>query len=200
MSDNSANHCDSFGISRVALAIQSLAKRPLLVGIDGLSGAGKTHLANGLQERMPDLAIVRHDDFYRPMEETARQCLNAEQGYQQYFDWQRVEQQVLHPLSLNQAASYQRYDWLKGEVTEAVAIVDTTSIVVVEGVYVTRPELRNYYDLRIWVETSAQERWRRQVARGENSREWIERWAAAESYYIDLIAPSQSAHLVVSGE
>jgi uridine kinase len=200
MNPKIGNRSDSQSITEIAHVIHASAKRPFLIGIDGQSGAGKSYLADRLHERLPHIVIIRNDDFYQPMEEAVGAILNPEQGYEQYFDWRRLEQQVLIPLSIGQSAQYRRYDWLKGEVTEAIETVDATSIVVVEGVYVTRPELRKYFDLRIWVETDAQQRWQRQVARGENSQEWIERWAAAERFYVENHRPHELAHVIVRGE
>ncbi|HEX4146573.1 MAG TPA: hypothetical protein VHY91_23935 [Pirellulales bacterium] len=41
---------------------------------------------------------------------------------------------------------------------------------------------------------------RRQIARAENSSQWIERWAAAELFYVDTFRPSHWAHAIVAGQ
>lgn len=100
--------------------------------------------------------------------------------------------------SENEPFGDSRYDWAKQELAETIE-VDPRQIVIVEGIYSTRPELRDHYDLRIWVETSQAKRMRRQIARGENTSQWIKRWAAAEMFYVDTFLPSQSAHAIVAG-
>ncbi len=168
--------------------VEAVTKRPYLIGIDGHSAAGKSTFASKLREQLTDAPVIHMDDFYRVMDEKVRSTLDSEQGYYRYFDWERLEQQVLLPLSTGDIADYQRYDWGKEELLETIE-VDPMGSVIVEGVYSTRPELRKYYDLCVWVETSESERSRRQMDRGENTSEWIERWAAAEMF--SLIANAQ---------
>jgi uridine kinase len=178
--------------------IEAVTKRPYLIGIDGRSGAGKSTWAGKLRKQLPDVLVIHKDDFYRVLYEKVRATLDSEQGYYQYFDWERLEQHVLLPLSSGDIAHYQRYDWGKEKLLETIE-VNPTSIIVVEGVYSTRPELRKYYDLCVWVETSESERLRRQKDRGENTSMWIQRWAAAEKFYVTNIRPSLSQSLIVSG-
>ena len=74
------------------------------------------------------------------------------------------------------------------------------TVLFVEGVYSSRPELREYADLVLWVTTSEEERVRRQAERGQNPSAWIQRWMAAENYYLERIRPSDSAEVVVLGD
>jgi hypothetical protein len=55
-------------------------------------------------------------------------------------------------------------------------------------------------DLRVLVETPHAVRVERQVARNENSPDWIARWAAAEQLYFDEILPRDPLDLVVVGQ
>jgi uridine kinase len=179
--------------------IKCVTQRPYLIGIDGRSGAGKSVLADRLRDHLPDLVIIHKDDFYRVMPESARAALNAEQGYRQYVDWNRLERQVLCPLSGGEHARYERYDWVRKELAETIE-VSPLQIVVVEGVGSTRPELRDYYHFRIWVETSDATRVTRQLSRTWDSLDWIRRWAAAEEFYVNNFRPQLTAHAVVAGE
>jgi uridine kinase len=78
--------------------------------------------------------------------------------------------------------------------------VPGVELLLVEGVYSSRPELREYADLVLWVTTSEEERVRRQFERRQNQGVWIKRWMAAESYYLDNIHQPGSAEVVVLGE
>ena len=185
--------------SAIVQKVKAATKRPYLIGIDGCSGAGKSVLASTIRERLSDAVVVHKDDFYRVMDRGVRAALNAEEGYYRYFDWERLEQQVLLPLSAQQTARYHRYDWGKEDLAEIIE-VGPRSVAIVEGVYSTRQELSDYYDLTLWVETSQTERLRRQLAREENTSEWIQRWAAAEAFYVRTFRRDRSAHMTVSGE
>ncbi|HEX4146572.1 MAG TPA: AAA family ATPase [Pirellulales bacterium] len=128
--------------------LNAATRRPYLVGIDGRSGAGKSVLADRICQQLTDAVVVRKDDFYRMMDEAARSSLDARQGYDRYFDWDRLRQQVLLPIAAGQTARYQRYDWTRQELAETIEVAPRR-IVIVEGVYATRLELKDFYDLRI---------------------------------------------------
>ncbi len=179
--------------------IDSVSRRhPLMVAIDGMSAAGKSTLAPVVVEELPDAELVRGDDFYRVMDNDERFTLSPEQGYDQDFDWQRLRQQVLDPLRAAEPARFQRYDWPTGQLGEW-AEARPTPVVIVEGVYISRPQLRDVFDLVVWVDTSVDARAVRQSL-GDDPPEWVARWDAAERYYIDHHQPAGTADLVVSGE
>lgn len=160
-----------------------LAPRPILVGIEGRSGAGKSTLAQRIEESLGNVTVVHKDDFYSSVPENRLAELSPSEGYEQYFEWQRLIEQVLLPLSSGMDASYQRFDWLKKIPGEWSSVAASSSVVVIEGVYSLRPELRAYYDVKVWVNTDEEIRASRLVARGENAKTWIRRWSAAEEYY-----------------
>lgn len=77
----------------------ALKKHPALVGIDGRGGSGKSTLARELAAQFDDsVAVVEGDDFYRDMSDTERIKLTPEEGYELYFDWQRLKSEVLEPI------------------------------------------------------------------------------------------------------
>ena len=169
-----------------------------IVAIDGTGGSGKTTLAAAVAGYLDGAVIVHVDDFYRPMPDREREQLDAEQGYHRYFDWERLRDQVLIPLRDGQAARYQIYDWATGQLGAWREIASGT-VVVVEGVYSTRPELVRYYHFTAYVDTPRGVCLQRVRARGENPEEWIKRWRAAEDYYLHATWPQTRAKLLVRG-
>jgi uridine kinase len=182
------------------LALIRSASAPLaLVAIDGQSAAGKSTWARMLQTKHLDATIVQTDDFYRVLDPSYRDGLDAAEGYTEYYDWQRLEAQVLGPLRSGMTARYQRYDWDTNELGDWTT-VDPVGLIIVEGCYCARPELRNYYDAIVFVVTSPVERERRQYLRNDASDDWLGRWDAAERYYLDRFDPESYADLVLSGQ
>jgi uridine kinase len=185
----------------IAAVLQRLpattADAPKLVCIEGLGGAGKTTLARALAAHRSDITLVHGDDFYGPEERDWRSW-TPRQGYERYFDHQRVERQLLRPLKAGQQARFQRYDWDNNTLADWVT-VEPQGIVLVEGVYLLRRELRSYWDLTVYVDAPRDLRQNRLHARGENDEGWIQRWAAAEDYYEQVEQPAQAADLVVNG-
>jgi uridine kinase len=182
------------------LALIRSASAPLaLVAIDGQSAAGKSTWARMLQTKHLDATIVQTDDFYRVLDPSYRDGLDAAEGYTEYYDWQRLEAQVLGPLRSGMKARYQRYDWDTNELGDWTT-VDPVGLIIVEGCYCARPELRNYYDAIVFVVTSPVERERRQYLRNDASDDWLGRWDAAERYYLDRFDPESYADLVLPGQ
>lgn len=183
----------------VTLLSQIINERhPLLLAIDGPSGAGKSTLARALARHQP-VQIVQMDDFYTVMDADLRASLTASEGVDRYFDWQRLQKQVLEPLRRGQPARYQQYDWVTDDLGSWRRI-EPSEVTLIEGVYSARPEMAEFMDLRVLVETPRDVRLARQIDRNENSRGWIRRWADAESVYFGTILPSIPVDIVVAGE
>ena len=147
------------------------------------------------QQQIPNTAIVQADDFYRVMDEHERAGLDARGGYLSYYDWQRLEAQFLLPLAQGHSAHTERYNWGENRLGEWT-VVPAEGVIVVEGLYTLRPELRAYYHVKIWVETSFPTRMGRQGERTD-PWEWVERWEAAEVFYVQQHTPQAYADIVV---
>jgi uridine kinase len=169
-----------------------------IIAIDGPGGAGKSTLAAAVAELLDDAPIVHGDDFYCPMPEHEREQLDAQQGYQRYFDWGRLRDQVLVPLRAGHRARYQCFDWAVGQLTSWHEVKPGAQVIV-EGVYSARPELSPYYHLTTYVDTPREICLQRIQARGQNPEAWIERWRAAEDYYLQTTWPQTRVKLVIRG-
>ena len=172
-----------FSIESVAHSLVQMANRRtlLLAAIDGLGGAGKSTLARELAAAT-GATIVHGDDFYRVMDQGIRAALTPEEGYRRNGDWQRWRAQLLEPLHSGTTATYQVYDWEQNVLGEWVQ-VDARGIILIEGVGSCRPELLDYYDVKIYVETPRDVCLSRLRDRNENTEAWIQRWSASEEWY-----------------
>ncbi|MFZ5827233.1 MAG: uridine kinase family protein [Bacillota bacterium] len=172
-------------------------RRTLLIGIDGGGGSGKSVLAARLSEIEAGVTVIYGDDFYLP---SARRAMADPAAVGSSFDWLRIREQVLAPLSQDLPGRYQRYDWPTDALAEWVE-VEPGAIVILEGVYTMRQELAPFYDVRIWVETPYSLRLHRGLERdGEGARhQWEAEWMPAEERYARLHRPDTAAHLVLDG-
>ncbi|WP_424889048.1 uridine kinase family protein [Streptomyces sp. XH2] len=170
-------------IHRIVAAITARAVHDTaLVALDGRAGAGKTTLATILAEHLggPQRATVIHgDDYLLPRSLPERLAMDTVAGYAGYFDWPRLRDHVLMPLSGRPPAD-------RASRPATVGTVPRGKIVIVEGVQTARPELAAYYDLRFFVDTSADLCLRRLHDRGRTPEweAWITRWRAVEEYYL----------------
>ncbi|KAB8333498.1 uridine kinase [Scytonema tolypothrichoides VB-61278] len=177
----------------------------LIVGVDGCGASGKSTLTRTLAQIEPSISVVEMDDFYLP---SAYRPSNDDvlTTYGEQYDWKRLHQQVLKPLSEEYEGRYQRYDWNLDTLAE-FHTVPTGEVVIVEGIYSTRSQLSNFYDYRIWVQCPYEIRLARGVApdeaiarKGENPREmWEKIWMPQEQRYLEAQEPHKSANLIIDG-
>jgi uridine kinase len=175
--------------------LEARSDRTRVVAVDGHSAAGKSTFAATLAHHAR-AALLRGDDFYRVMNEAERAELGPAEGVELYYDWQRLRDQVLAPLCAGSTASYRPYDWATGRLSDHVSTVSAKAIVL-EGLFVSRPELGSFVDRSILVDAPATVRRRRQMERADASDEWLERWDAAERYFFEHIRPPGTFDIVV---
>ncbi len=179
-----------------ALLNERLGATVLIVAIDGGGGAGKSTLARAISDAFAGcVSIIRCDDFYRPLD--SLEC-SPEVAYEKYFDWRRLRDEALLPLRARKTARYRRYDWSTDRLAEWIE-VKPREIVLVEGVFSMRPELRDLIDVAIFIETPRDERIRRMASRLQSDTAWMESWLAAEGWYLEHVAPHRSADLILEG-
>ncbi|WP_249709467.1 uridine kinase [Bacillus cereus] len=171
----------------------------LIIGIDGCGGAGKSTLANKIKSDFSTVTIVHMDDFYLPSakivnEHPTNKSIGAD------FDWKRLLQEVLDPISNGIEGCYKRYDWETDSLAESHT-VSANGIVIIEGVYATRQELAGMYDLKIWVNCPRETRIKRGIARdGEAARDmWENNWMVAEDMYVEIHKPHEFADFIIDG-
>ena len=176
----------------------SVAGRTTLVAIDGLTCAGKSTLAGQVADALQDAAVVGLDGFYRPLAAEERATLGPKESYDRYLDWERLIRDVLVPLSRHSRARYRRYDWVTNALAEWHEI-EPRGVVIVEGVYSTRPELRPYFSVMVYVDAPRKVRLARLLARGYADISWVDHWIAAEDWYVEHVRPARQVALVVDG-
>ncbi|WP_067935868.1 uridine kinase family protein [Alicyclobacillus kakegawensis] len=171
----------------------------LLVGIDGCGGSGKSTLAKELQHAYDNVTIVHMDDFFLPSNQRVdappkQKPIGAD------FDWKRLFNQVLEPVSQDKEGRYQRYDWEMDNLAEW-HIVPIGGIVIVEGVYSLRREISYKYDISIWVDCPREIRLSRGLERdGEKARDmWENNWMVSEDIYVKEHKPYERADFIAVG-
>ena len=175
----------------------------VLIAVDGQGGAGKTTLVAGVAIKLAAAGlrvdVVHFDDFYLPSSQRPH-GQSAEKPIGGDFDWRRLRNDVLIPLRQARPANYARYDWNTDALEERHEITPG-ALVMVEGVFSSRQELADLYDLRIWVDCSREVRLRRGIARdGEAYRDcWECDWMPSEDHYVAVHRPDKAADIVVSG-
>ena len=163
--------------------------KTLLIGIDGVGGAGKTTLAEYLKENLAGVSIVQLDDFYSP--ELNRANRN------------QVLEQVLLPLENNAEAKYQIFDWRSNALTDWHTI-KSGGIVIIEGVSALHSDFAEKYDFRIWISCSPEVGFSRGIERDkirdnvDNTDKWRNIWMPQEKEYIESQQPQLRADYILT--
>ena len=179
-------------ITTLLLEISKLSRNKdvVLIAIDGVGGAGKTTLAELLKKELKNSVIVQLDDFYSPTLQAA--------------DLLRLKEQVILPLHNYQKAKYQIYEWETDSFSDW-HILQPAGIFIFEGVYALDKIIRDYYDLKIWVDYPADLGLKRGVTRDimrdgvDNTDKWKNIWMPLEEKYKNEQEPNKSADYVIDG-
>ncbi len=148
-------------IAEVADAVLTTpATRFRRVGIDGIDGAGKTCFADELAEELKGRGtpVVRAsvDGFRNPARTRHRRGRHSPTGfYQDSYDYGRLIRLLLDPFGPEGSGSYVRevYDWRRErEVARAPELAEPGSVLVVDGIFVHRDELVQFWDYSVWLE------------------------------------------------
>jgi uridine kinase len=187
-------------ITQIRKQVQQLlrSRQRVTIGIDGCGAAGKSTFARELLETFQNAVIVSMDDFYLPSQERNQLSVNKPIGWQ--FDWQRLEREVLRPLTQGSKATYQRYNWDSDRLAEWCAI-DEGKIVIIEGVYALRRELAMYYSLRIWIDCPRELRLKRGLDRDGEQNVWETTTVSAGIDYTFTISnvPIKPGTVIIGG-
>jgi uridine kinase len=150
-----------------------MTQRPLVIGIAGGSGSGKTTVAQRVASALPSSSVImiEHDAYYRD-----RIDLSYDERCQLNYD---------HPESLETSLLVTQLEALKGGASVALPIydfknhrrsektreVEATPVIILEGILVFVEEsIRELLDIKIYVDTDADIRAFRRIRRDIEKR------------------------------
>ncbi|MCO1654719.1 AAA family ATPase [Pseudonocardia humida] len=174
------------GFGEVAAGVRAAQARcggTRLVCVDGLSGAGKTALAQRLAAALDGPPVLHMDDLY--------------DGWDGLSEGVRRLRALVEGLVGGGPARYHRYDWHAGAYGAEVDL-GRPDVLVVEGV--GAGSVAERASLVLWLEAPETVRYRRSMARdGETYRPYWEAWASQERAHFAGTGTAARADLVVDG-
>jgi uridine kinase len=175
-----------------------LRGRPLVIGIGGGSGSGKTTIARAVVSGLSGVALIQHDSYYRHQPHlnfSDRTRVNYD-----HPDSLETELLIRHLRSLKEGEPVARptYDFtlhLRAEETERV---DPAPVLIVDGILVLADaELRAELDLKIYVDTDPDIRLARRLRRdmeerGRHPASVIEQYlTTVRPMHLEFVEPSK---------
>ena len=147
-------------------------KNIMIIGIAGGTGSGKTTLAENIARAFGDrVAIIAHDSYYRAQSDKSYE----ERCTQNYDHPDAFETDLLcrhlEALADGKAVDIPVYDYTVHNRSDKTERREPRAVVILEGILIfSDPELRDRMDLKIFVDTDADERILRRITRDTQSR------------------------------
>jgi len=179
---------------------------PVLIAIDGGSGAGKTTITSIIQEWF-NATVIHLDDFYSAdIPYRKWQDFSITERFDNVFRWEDLKRDVLIPLKSGVAAKYYAFNFDSGrpdgtfDMKEEPTLLKSADVLILEGAYSASPHLDDLLDLKILVDVPVEERHYRLNSRESEDFliDWHEIWDEVEQYYFGEVRPNETFNLVVT--
>jgi len=186
---------------------------PLRIGIDGVDASGKTTLADSLSEylRANGLDIIRAsiDGFHNPKSIRYQKGRNSPEGYyKDSFNNQAIIDNLLAPLGERGNLIYKTVIFDFRTDTEVVVQHQTAgkdSILIMDGVFLFRPELVGYWDIKIFIDADFEITVRRAIKRDgyylgskqEILEKYNRRYVPGQLLYFREAHPREKADIII---
>jgi len=173
---------------------------PLVIGIAGGSGSGKTTVAQAILQRVgpSQIAYLQHDSYYKDLT-----GLPPAQRMEANFDHPNsleTELLIQHIESLREGkpAEVPIYDFATHSRTAQTFTVQPRRVILVEGILIfAEPELRALFDVKLFVDTDSDLRFIRRLyrditERGRTTESVIKQYqSTVRPMHLEFVEPSK---------
>ena len=185
---------------------------PLRVAIDGVDGVGKTTLANELVDplRRRGRPVIRAsiDGFHNPRSARYRLGRSSPEGYyQNSFDHDAVITSLLQPLGPGGSLRYRQAVFnyrIDSAVDSPNELAPSSAILLFDGVFLHRPELRPYWDFSLFLDAPFEVTIARCAGRDGGSPDVHapenHRYVEGQRLYLRECEPARLATIVIRNE
>jgi len=200
-------------INRLATYVAQLGPKggPIIVGVTGIDASGKTSMATSLEEELVKLGrpvqTIRLDDYHRPRIDRYREGISEpEKYYEQSFDIERLSKDVLRPIRDKGGLETSIICLDVADDTwslERQYSVGSDSIVLLDGVFLFRPELSHYVDLMIFLRVDEGVAINRALARNSSAlteeilRKYQTKYLPAQRTYLAEFPSERNADIIL---
>lgn len=142
--------------------------KPLIIGVAGGSGSGKTTVVSHIMDTVgqDNIVLIQHDSYYRDLKH-----LDFEERKQQNFDHPsslETELMIRHIRALKQGYRVEVpiYDFTRHIRKDKTRLVEPREIILIDGILIfTEKELRNLMHIKLFVDTDDDIRLLRRIKR-----------------------------------
>ncbi len=185
----------------------SSSKGRIIVAVDGIDGAGKTTFADDLaavlREQGRSVFRASIDGFHRPKAlRYARGTESGEGFYRDSYDYSAFRRVLIEPFRMGGSAAFVPavFDVHRDAWVEPVWLTGPAdAVLVIDGIFLNRPELRGLWDFSIWLETSPQTAAER-MSRRDGTTSVRQRYLDGRALYLADADPRAAASVVVDND
>lgn len=168
--------------------------RQLVIGIAGGTGSGKTSVTTKVLERLhqtDNVVVIQHDSYYRDIS-----SYGGMTGDQINFDHPDSLETSLLVRHIKELRSYRAvdqplYNFATHSRMKETRRLEPKGIIIVEGILIfAAPELRDLFDIKIFIDTDADERLLRRL-----KRDIVERGRSIDSVMNQYVSTVKPMHL-----
>lgn len=182
--------------SLVAEFAHNYAKGRTALAVDGPDGAGKTRFADDLAVAFQRAGFTAFrasiDDFHQPREHRYRTGRYSPEGYyRDAFDYSVLRRVLLEPFRMGGSTGFQLagFDLRRDTPVESAWVTGPAdAILILDGVFLNRVELRGAWNYSIWLDADPKVRLARMVERDgvdpDPKAESNRRYSEAQRLYV----------------
>ncbi|MFE1243788.1 MULTISPECIES: uridine kinase [Fictibacillus] len=150
-----------------------MAQKPIVIGVAGGSGSGKTTVAKEIYRQFANqsILIIEQDAYYKDQsEKSMEERLKTNYDHPLAFDNDLL---IQHIMSLQAYESVEKpvYDYTAHTRSDKIIPVDAKDVIILEGILILEDErLRDLMDIKLFVDTDADVRIIRRMVRDIRDR------------------------------
>ena len=148
-----------------------IAETPMVIGIAGGTGSGKTTLSRKIQSALPGAVLIEQDCYYKDLSHlTPKERQQTNFDHPNSIDFERLSQDIM-ALKSGQPIDKPIYSFKTHSREAGSTHVEPANVIIVEGILIfTEEKMRNLFDLKIYVETDHDVRILRRIERDMQER------------------------------
>ena len=145
----------------------------LIIGIAGGTGSGKTTVVHQIMNELPDteVGVISQDSYYKQTHNLSydeRALINFD--HPRSIDFELLEKH-LRALKAGETIDQPVYSFIQHNRTDDTVSTHPRKVMIVEGILIlTNPELRELFDIKIYVHADSDERLVRRLKRDISER------------------------------
>ena len=142
----------------------------LLIGITGGTGCGKTTVVNQIIEELPSgqVSVISQDSYYKDLSYEERTKVNFDHPKSLDFD---LLKDHLSQLKEGKTIMQPTYSFVEHNRLPVTIPIAPCKVLIVEGILIfSHPDLRNLFDIKIYVHADSDERLIRRIKRDISER------------------------------